>query len=169
MKNPIWDNSYNLPILRPAITITIKKNWLVDYGSYIYCLPLITFLEEHGRDLDVLHIVDAPKVIEESRDVQLVQDGSGALARGIVVVSVNAEHGHGDVQIPAHVIDFLPAAVGEIHVGPRQNRDLDLSIAERVLPQEIHAFDDTVPGGFVLVEEIPAEQDEIHLLRMRQL
>ena len=33
MKNPIWD-SYNLPIIRPAIMMTVK-NWLVDYGSIL--------------------------------------------------------------------------------------------------------------------------------------
>ena len=43
------------------------------------------------------------------------------------------------------------------------------SVAHDVTPEEIHALDHGVPGGFVLVEEIPAQKDTVHLLLESQL
>ena len=80
----------------------------------------------------------------------------------VVVVAVDGEDGYGDVDVLVLVVDMAKGTV-EDFCGIAHELQLDRPEAETVLADASHDLVHGLAGGFVLVEEVAAEEDHVDL------
>ena len=65
--------------------------------------------------------------------MELIQDGSRALACGIVVISVDAKNRHVDVHVGGGVVHVFSTTVGKVDLGIRNGLQINLMKKKRQL------------------------------------
>jgi len=124
-----------------------------------------SLLQEDRLDLDVVGLGDATKVVDEPRRLQEVERAKVPVAARVVVVAVDGEDWEGHVDVGVLIVDVAEGALENLG---RVAEELELAglHPEAVLPEGpddlVHGF----PRGFVVVEEVPGEENHVDLLRV---
>ena len=125
-------------------------------------------LYQHWRERDFLEVVAPAKVVDQVGGGHQVESSEAAVARGVVVVTVDREDGQLHVVVGVLKVDalILGVEVGRL-IG--HHLDLHLSIAKAVVAHDLHRTLQRLARGLVLVKEIAREEDHVDFVRVRQL
>lgn len=84
----------------------------------------------------------------------------------VVVVAMNDEDGHRDIEVGVFKVDLLE--VGKVDGLVRHNVQVDVTRAKTVFPYQLHCPEHCSPAGFVVMKQVSTVQHEInlHMLNM---
>mmetsp|Transcript_35146 Transcript_35146/g.88796 ORF Transcript_35146/g.88796 Transcript_35146/m.88796 type:complete len:366 (-) Transcript_35146:7-1104(-) len=121
----------------------------------------VALAQQQGPDDDVGDVCLLAKVVEEARRRQYVERRVLPRPARVVVVAVDDEDGHRDVDVGVLVVDNLLLLV--LRVAHRRHVERlhhALAAAAAVLPEEVHRLDQALARRLIVVEEVsPKEQD----------
>mmetsp|Transcript_74358 Transcript_74358/g.155027 ORF Transcript_74358/g.155027 Transcript_74358/m.155027 type:complete len:249 (-) Transcript_74358:37-783(-) len=155
-----WGLESNLPVLEGPVQALIS-----DVAKTIEGDLATAFSHEHRLDDDVLEVLRATEVVHEGGYLQQVRSAEVALPARIVVVAVDHEHGglHIDIRVLVVYHTTFEYRLVTDHL------EANVACPKKVSSEEVHCAVQTSSGGFVVMEQISAMQNEVHLFGLCDL